>query len=124
VDDVIATPVPEQMPQDAKAKDERRSNTPTTSHVQRHPRSYGDDPDPADARVPSSLPLAKRQVRHLVALVGEPLREIPVPTLGAAHSVRIEAVVDDANTHRYEGIGDPVPTRKDEEEPETWPNAQ
>lgn len=99
MDDVVAPPAPEQMGKDAEPEQKRGQDSPSPVRLQLHPWPDGDDFHSRDARILSALPLTQRQVRHFVAVLGEPLRQVPVPAFGAPDGMRIEAVVDEANAH-------------------------
>jgi glycosyltransferase involved in cell wall biosynthesis len=45
------------------------------------------------------IPLAQRDIRHLVTFSGKPLAKVPVPALGASHGVGEQAVVNQAYPH-------------------------
>ena len=49
------------------------------------------------------IPLAERDVRHLVAVSRESLGQSSVEALGPADGVRVQAVVDDADPHADQG---------------------
>ena len=101
MDDVVAAPVEQQVPEHAEPEDERRQDPPpaAAAHVQRHPRSDDAHVDAGHAGIGAAIPLAQRHVRHLVAVGREPLGEVAVPALGAADRVGEEAVVDEADAH-------------------------
>jgi hypothetical protein len=100
VDDVVAAPVAEEMGQDAATEYKwRRDSAPAASCVQGHPRADCADVDPRDTGVRPPVPLAERQIGHLVPVGGESLGEVAVPALGAADRMREETVVDDTHAH-------------------------
>jgi hypothetical protein len=69
------------------------------ARIKLHLRRDRDHLDSGYARLLPSWPLAQRQIRDFVACLGEPFAQVPVPTLGAADRVRVEAVENNANTH-------------------------
>jgi hypothetical protein len=88
------------VPQHAQAEDERWPDASSTLDVERHPRADGDHAHSTNPGILPALPLAQRQVRDLVTLLGKPFAEIAVPALGPADGMGIEAVVDETDTHR------------------------
>ncbi len=119
VHDVVAAAVAQQVPEHAGAEHERRQDAPARAGVQRHARAGGDD---ANARVEveplAAIPLAQRQIGHLVPLGHQSLGQVAIPALGAADRVREQAVVDQADAHggrdcQEEAFADPtVPSRE------------
>ena len=99
VQDFVASSVPEQVREDAEPEDERRQNPPPRPGVQLHPRPDRYNVDAGDVWLLAAWPLAHCQIRDVVAGGGQPLGKRSVPPLGAPDSVRVEAVVDDADTH-------------------------
>ncbi len=88
------------MPENAEPEHERRSDaTPAVGRVEAHPGSDRHDRHAVDLSLLAALPLAQRQVGHLVTVRGQPLAEVPIPALGAADRVREQAVVDQADPH-------------------------
>ena len=103
VDDVVAAPVAQQVPQHARAEDQRRRDPPPAAGVERHPRPGRPDRDAVDDRPRAAIPLAQREVRHVVTVDGQALGEVAIPALGPADRVREEAVVDDQDPHAAAG---------------------
>ena len=99
MDDVVASPAAKEMPQHAESEEERRQEPALSARVQLHPRARRRRRDALNAGRLTAWPLAKREVRDVVARLGEPLCEVPVPALGSADGVRVEAVVDKADAH-------------------------
>ena len=77
----------------------RRDPPPAVAPVERHPRPDCDHPHSGNTRILTFGPLTEGEVVDLVTVGGEPLGQVPVPALGAADGVRIDAVVDDADPH-------------------------
>ncbi len=107
---LVAPPRAQQVREHAEAEYERGQDAAAAfACVQGHARGGRHD---AYARVDlgafAALPLAHRQVRHLVAVLRQPLRQLAVPALGAAYRVRVQAVVDDADTHARLRVSGPV----------------
>src|SRR5262245_54848969 len=90
------------MPQNAEAEEERGPDSPSPTDVELETWADGDNPNSTNIRFLSIVPLPEGQIRDLMAFPRESLREVPVPALGSAHGVGVEAVVDDANAHRHE----------------------
>jgi hypothetical protein len=99
VDDVVPPASAEKVEQYAGPEDKWRQDPPSPACVQVHSRPDGNDLDPRNPGIGTALPLSKGQIRNLVTVADETLGKVPVPTLGAADRVRVEAVVDDANAH-------------------------
>ena len=97
--DVVAAPVARQVPEHAGAEAQRRRDPSPPVRVQRHSRTHGDHLDAGDVGLLAGLPLAQRQVGHLVPVGREPLGEVAIPALGAADGVGEQAVVDQADAH-------------------------
>jgi hypothetical protein len=85
VHDVVATPVRQQMTEDASTEPERRSDPPPSTDIELETWPDGDHFHARDRRIGTRVPLAKREVRNLVALLGQPLGERPIPALGATN---------------------------------------
>ncbi len=99
VDDVIAAAVSQRVPQHAGAEDQRREDAPLArARVQAHARAGRDHAH--TRQVGLVVPLAQRDVGDVVAVGGEPQRQLAVPALGAADGVREQAVVDDTDVQR------------------------
>ena len=97
---VVRAPVAQEMAQHAGAEAQRRGDrAPTLLVVEGIGARDGDDLYPGDLRLVARLPLQPREVGDVVPLGDEPLRERPVPPLGAAHRPREQAVVGDADAH-------------------------
>jgi len=97
---VIAPPPKEEMPEHAEPEDERRQDSAAAVRpVERHARGHGDHADAWHDRVCAGLPLPQRQIGHLVVIARQPLGEAPVPALRATDGVRVQTVVDNANSH-------------------------
>jgi hypothetical protein len=101
VQHLVAAPVAQQVRQHAEPEDERRQDaTPPAGRVEGHPRSHGPHVHPwIEIELLAPLPLAQRQIGDLVPLRRQPLGEVSIPALAAADRVRVEAVVDDADSH-------------------------
>src|SRR5262249_36816760 len=105
MDRVVPGTVPGQVQEDAEPETEGRRDPPATvAAVQRHPGPHGDHVHPGDACILALGPLAEGEIVDLVTIGGEPLGQVPVPALGAADGVRIDAVVDDADPHGGESL--------------------
>ena len=90
----------QQVPQHARAEHQRRQDPALPRPpVQREPRPGGDDAHARHLAGRAARPLAQRQVRHVMPVGREPLREVAIPALGAPDRVREQAVVDDADPH-------------------------
>jgi hypothetical protein len=100
VDDVVASPTPQQAPKHAEAEHQRRQDPAAGADIQTHSRPDGDDAYAGHAGIVASVPLAQRQIGHVVAGRRESLREIAVPTLGTADGVREQAVIYETDAHR------------------------
>ena len=108
MDDVVPAAPRQQVAENAEAEPNRGPDS--TSPALRVEAESGTDRDHLDSREAGvvTLPLAQREVRDVVARVGESLGEVAVPALRATGRVRIEAVVDDADAHgeaREEYVG-------------------
>ena len=100
MDDVVAAALAEQVSEHADAEDDRWQHAPPPApRVERHPRAGFDDPDAGNVGVGATIPLTQSEEGHVVARLGQPLGNVPVPALGSADRVRVQAVVDDADTH-------------------------
>ncbi len=106
VDDVIAAPVTQQMPQHAGAEDERGPDPPPAVDVERHARARRADVHARQLRPRPALPLAQREVRDVVPVGDESLCEGAIPPLAAADRVRKQAVVDDQDPHPPASVAD------------------
>ena len=82
------------MAQNAAAEAERRPDPPSAVDVELESRPNLYDAHARNVGLLAALPLAEREVRDLVALFREPLRERAKPALAAADGVRVETVVD------------------------------
>ena len=103
MDDVVAAPLAEEMAQDTEPEAKGGPDPPPAVDVELGPWPGRHDADARNARIVAVVPLPERQVRDLVPLRGQALRERPVPALGAADRVRVETVVDEADMHVLEG---------------------
>ena len=97
MDDVVSTSVEQQMPKDACPEHERWEEATAAAGVELELRPDRVDPDARNARVLAAWPLAERQVFDVVPVGREPFRQVPVPALGSADRVRVEAVVDETD---------------------------
>ena len=100
VDDVVAPSERQQVPQHARPEHERWRDPAAAVDVELQARPGDPHGDALDRAAPAAIPLAQRQVRHLVAVGGEPLGERAIPALAPADRVRVQAVVDDEDPHR------------------------
>ena len=85
MDYVVATTVPEQMPEDPDPEHHGRQHSPPAPlRIELHPRA--DDPyvDSLETGVHASSPLTEGQIAHLVTIVGQTFRETAIPTFGAS----------------------------------------
>jgi hypothetical protein len=80
---------------------DRRQHATLAVRVQPESRAYRDDSYPFDLWGLAALPLPERQVGDVVTGIGKAPGEAPIPALGATDGVRVEAVVDEANTHDW-----------------------
>src|SRR5262249_60523782 len=71
--------------------------------VQGHAWPDGHDLDAGHGRVGSLWPLTQCQIRDVVPRFGDPFGERSVPALSTTDSVRVEAVVDEADPHLPRG---------------------
>jgi Glycosyl transferase family 2 len=99
MDDVVGASATEKVAQDAESEANRRPDAPAPAGVQLQPWPDGHDAHAGHVRPLAAFPLPQREVRDLVPERCEPLRETAVPAFYAAHAVRVEAVVDEADAH-------------------------
>ncbi len=99
LDDVVAPAVEHQMAEDAQTETNLSADATPPVHVELHPRSHGNDLDVRHVGTRVRIPLEQCQIRDLDPAGREAFGEVPIPALGAANSVRIEAVEDEADAH-------------------------
>ena len=103
MDDVVAPSMAEEVAQDTEAEPKRRPDSSPAVDVEVGARSRRDDSDARNAWLVALVPLPERHVGDLVPLRRQALGQRPIPALGAADRVRVEAVVDEADMHVLEG---------------------
>src|SRR5438067_13563736 len=99
MDDVVLRAVSREMAKHTESEENWRRDPASALGVKTH---TGGDRDHAHSREVGrigSVPLTEREVSDVVAVRGQPKREVAIPTLGASDSVPVEAVVDDAACH-------------------------
>ena len=89
--------MPKEMAKDAPGETELDADAPPPVDVQLHCGRDGADVDAGDVGAVGRIPLQPRQVGDFVATSGKTLGEAPVPPLGAADGVRVQAVENDAD---------------------------
>ena len=106
MDGVIATPAAQEMAEYADAEDEWRQHPAmSVGAVQLHARPDGYHAHSLSARALAMVPLSQRQIGHFMAIARQPLSETPVPALGAADGVGVQAVVHEADSHGRRELG-------------------
>ena len=98
LDDVVAAPAPQQVPEHAGAEHQRRQDAAPLAFVELHSWRHDAHVDALEV-VELALPLAQRQVGDVVTGVAQAQGEAAIHTLGASDGVREEAVVDEADAH-------------------------
>jgi hypothetical protein len=119
MDDVVAPAASKQVPEDARAEDQRRPDPPATARVQLHARTDREDADSANLGILVRFPLTERQIRHVVPFRRQALGQVPVPALRSPDGVRVQAVVDEADPHQ----NDPSAHSKGRTGGSSWPKA-